>query len=232
MLSRKYQTAKQKLCAGLAAPQPCCHACSPIGWHSWRAELWLASRRPPELGLAGEWPPQLWLASRGRCRSLGRAGPCLGRPRASPASSSPWPCGNPQQKSSPPSESKGLGFMETVRLIQNMCKMIFTSKVERHPFGAGSFWLGPSTRSWGSPWCSGGSCRSLCRDWKKEGAGSPPLLLLLTLPSWTRAGVISAPEKLSYTTQLCDSSQQKWMKNAVPVTPGHENSEALLKQTH
>lgn len=50
--------------------------------------------------------------------------------------------------------------------------------------------------------------------------------------SWTHAGVVFAPEKLSYTTQLCGSSQQKWMKNAVPVTPGHENSEALLKQTH
>lgn len=45
-------------------------------------------------------------------------------------------------------------------------------------------------------------------------------------------GCIFTLEKLFYTTQLCDSSQQKRMKNAVLVTPGHENSEALLKQTH
>lgn len=77
MLSRKYQTAKQEeLCTGLAASQPRRHACSPIGWHSWRASSdwpaenrlnsdWLASDRP-----SSDWPAG---AAAGVSAGLGRA---------------------------------------------------------------------------------------------------------------------------------------------------------------
>lgn len=107
-----------------------------------------------------------------------------------------------------------------------------TSKVERHPFDAVSFWLGLSPGSWGFSSHSGSSRCSLCRDWKTEGANSPPYPSPHSSFMDTCWGCIFTPEKLFYATQLCDSSWQKWMKNAVLVTPGHENSEALLKQTH
>lgn len=115
------------------------------------------------------------------------------------------------QKSIPLVDQKGLGFMETVRLIQNMCKMIpfCTSRIERHPLDTVSFWLRPSTGSWGFPSHSGSSCCSLCRDWKKKGADTLPFSspdFSFTDTCW---GSIFTPEKLFYTTQLCNSSRQK-----------------------
>lgn len=155
-----------------------------------------------------EWLPELRLVGRDRLPgSLGRDGqrrhlPC-GRPVAS-ASSFPGRCRNPEQKSSSsPPASEGLGFMETVRLIQNMCKMIFLqAKSKDSPFGCGREAEVPlHAREAAVVPCAGTE--------KKRELALLLLFFLLTLPSWTRAGVLSAPEKLSYTTQLCDSSQQK-----------------------
>lgn len=114
------------------------------------------------------------------------------------------------QKSIPLVDQKGLGFMETVRLIQNMCKMIpfCTSRIERHPLDTVSFWLRPSIGSWGFPSHSGSSCCSLCRDWKKKGADTLPLISPDSSFTDTCWGSIFTPEKL-YTTQLCNSSRQK-----------------------
>lgn len=172
-----------------------------IGWQSRLPELWLTGR---EVCLGVSAFPLISI-----CNIAIYISCTVATSASSSNSSSSAKWGDLLLKSSIPlADQKGLGFMEMVRLIQNMCKMILfcTSKVERHPFDAVSFWLGPFTGSWGFPSHSGSSCCSLCRDWEKEGSDSPPFTCRHSSFMDTCWGCIFTPEKLFYTTQLCNSS--------------------------
>lgn len=131
----KCQTTEQKsaqqklsttlLCQELAAPSR--RAVLAGGWRA--AGLELGDGRPVQTGL-------------GVKLQCCPAHPPLGLPLPLPASSSLLGSGWVLGKSCPlPSANlQGPGSMGTVRLVQNMCKMIFfTSKVERHPFDKGPF---------------------------------------------------------------------------------------------
>lgn len=120
----------------------------------------------------------------------------------------------------------------------------FTSKVERHPFDKGPFGEGYRGKLRVSfvPKAAAGSWRRAWNTTEREGRGL--LLHSLPRPSTSSSPLYLRVHKLGLLlflprSQKADSPHHptlrlvptKWMKTLFRLTPGHENSEALLKRT-